>query len=593
MNDIPQSITPKGGGGLALLRVFSRVVNRSLSFHKHSGKVKSKVLLDDISTIYDCDESSLDGNSVSVSSVEGSTSVEVSLPAESYRLNKSSTVASNRDKIRVEKQKERKRKIQDKLPRNTIPVKCVGKSKLSSDFSPLLLTNTLTKVHKGAIWCTAFNKDGMLFATGGMDGVLQIWDVSPSRKDNNTMTEDTPVNDEIWEGKTNGAEDSDKSACASPPTTTYGCGPAKGTEIRILSTEPRQRFMDHTSDIVDISWSHTDFLLSASLDKHVRLWHPTKSGCLKQFRHADLVTAVSFHPNDDRYFLSGGFDKKVRIWSIPDGRVKDWVQTPHIITAAEYRPDGELVATGLFDGKVIFYSVEDGIKLKYRTQINCKNGRSTVGEKVTGLIFVCNLGNDEAKGKKKDKKELKQSLCIGQFLNLKETYLGNQKKQKPYQILITTNDSRVRLVGLNDYRVVRKYKGAFNSSLQIESNISESGKFITCGSDTRTCTIWNTTTKYNPLHVNETDFLKYDKVGTHESFQATKTDAVTDSIFVPSNSVKRAAIVSGMFPSLSYRDHINHDLSSAAIITSDYEGTIRVFIRRACIDDITKMLSKR
>jgi len=361
---------------------------------------------------------------------------------------------------------------------------------------------------------------------------------------------------------------------------------------------------------VDVSWSHTDFLLSASLDKTVRLYHPTKAQCLKHFRHKDIVTAVSFHPTDDRYFLTGGFDKKIRIWSIPDGRVKHWSETPHIITAAEYQPDGEVVVVGLFDGKVIFFNVENGgIILKYHTQISCKNRRAKVGSKVTGLAFLHMLSDDKVEGyvelkqkqesPKKDKRLNRNGSLAGGMGKLlkKISYQTGKKNDRVYEVCVTTNDSRVRLVGLNDFKVVRKYKGVYNSSLQIKSHISESGEFIACGSETRACTIWNTATKQKPLSVNVTDFHRHDTVTSYESFEVTKADpyAVTDTVFVPGKSMRRGLEFSGLFPSLLSPDNrqrrLHHDLSSAAIVTSDYEGTIRVFIRSSCIDDAAKMTS--
>jgi WD40 repeat protein len=41
----------------------------------------------------------------------------------------------------------------------------------------------------------------------------------------------------------------------------------------------------------------SNFLLSASMDKTVRLWHVTKAKCLSLYQHSDFVTAVAFHPN--------------------------------------------------------------------------------------------------------------------------------------------------------------------------------------------------------------------------------------------------------------------------------------------------------
>jgi len=608
---IPRSTTPTGS--IPSIRNLSRIVSRSLSFRKRTAAEKNKNAIDDTSTI--CEESSVDG----CSSVEVNVTSKISQP--DVLLNNATRTedgANMRSKVResesrdtvpnnnalvrftvdpkvtfddmsiadstvcgfssvdvestisgnstnVEKQKGRRRWDRD-APRNIVPVRCHGKSKLSSDFCPLLLISTLTKVHEGPIWCTAFNKDGMFFATAGMDGVLQIWDVAPLHIQQNETGGECLSPDKL-----------DGTFSTPPPSTVKFTGPTKGTEIRMLSSQPCRRFTDHTKDIVNLSWSHSDFLLSASLDKTVRLWHPTKRDCLKKFRHADALTSVSFHPTDDRYFLSGGFDKKLRMWSVPDGRVKDWVQTSEVITAAEYQPDGELIAVGLLDGKVNIYNIDGGIRMTYHTQILCKNRRSDVGEKVTGLAFRKELNNDNKKA------QLNKSMR--QFL--KGNFRINKRNEhKAYQLLVTTNDSRVRLVGLNDLRILRKYKGVQNSCLQIESHMSESGDFIAIGSDSRNCTIWNTTAK--PMYVNVTDINKYDKVGCRETFEVTKTEAVTDTIFVPGKSTKRGIVASGIFPALSERHRIHHDLSSAAIITSDYEGTIRIFIRQSCIDSAGK-----
>jgi len=483
----------------------------------------------------------------------------VDFPPISEKRNKTST-----------KDRMRKHKNQKLLPKNTVPVKCVGKKSNTSDFSPLLLISTFKKVHDGPIWCTGFSQDGKYFATAGMDGVVQIWDVSPTHEDSpNSSDSDNDMID------ASSIEFSDSYA----------------KEIKILSSEPLQIFNEHGKDIVDMSWSRTNFLLSASLDKTVRLWHPTRPVCLKLFRHADLVTSVSFHPTDDRYFLSGGFDKKIRIWSIPDGRVKEWAQAPHYVTAAEYHPDGTFVAAGLFDGKVMFYSVSEE-KLKYYTQINCKNRRAKEGRKVTGLAFLQNLSIDKVDTDTNKKMKRKANLRAASAFLKNVTGYGNKKKEKKakQQILITTNDSRLRLVGLNDFCIIRKFKGISNSTLQIRARLSESGSFIACGSESRSCTIWNTATKRNPLHVNVTDLYMYDKVYSYETFEATKADppVVTDSIFVPRSSMKRAISSSDLFPSLSSLQRIKHDLSSAAIVTCDYEGTIRVFIRKVCLDAVYK-----
>lgn len=94
--------------------------------------------------------------------------------------------------------------------------------------------------------------------------------------------------------------------------------------------------------------------------------------------HTDFVTAIVFHPKDDRYFLSGSMDGKLRLWNIPDKKVAHWVDPPPppappgisasaasrtgghqkcLITCANFCMDGgQRAVVGTYDGRVIFYT---------------------------------------------------------------------------------------------------------------------------------------------------------------------------------------------------------------------------------------------
>jgi len=503
----------------------------------------------------------------------------------------SKAVARNNQNQKSDQQKQKKKRNGKAplltIPKNTLPVKCVNKSRAASDFNPLLLISTFAKAHNGPIWRSSFSKDGKYLATGGADGVLNIWQIAPSRKQikASNKKESECEADSIWKGDW-GEETDDENDNRTLPTVKSECD-AIGTEVKFMLSEPVQSFKEHTNDIVDISWSNTGFLLSGSLDKTVRLWHPTRPTSLHLFRHPDAVTCVSFHPKEDRYFLSGGFDKRIRIWNITNGRVVEWAQASHIITTARYQPDGTRVAAGLIDGKVIFYSV-DGIKLKFFTEILCKNRSKRDGKKVTGIAYknLQNLIDDEVdkpKSKTKvDSPEQKKTKLKTAAKMVKSFTTQRKKKKIEEQILITSNDSRLRLVGLNDLCMVRKYKGHANPTLQFKARFSESGEFIIIGSETGKCVIWNTATRRNPLNVNVTGLHMYDKVKGFECFEATRANPpiVTEATFAPSVSAKDALLNSGLFPSMKKLGHINHDFSSAFIVTCDYEGTIRVFLRQ-------------
>lgn len=84
----------------------------------------------------------------------------------------------------------------------------------------------------------------------------------------------------------------------------------------------------------------------------VRLWHTTRASCLHFFQHVSIVTSVDFHPQFEHFFLSGCFDKKIRVWNIRSGRVQEWQQTPHVVTAAKFSIDGKMIVAGNYVGQV-------------------------------------------------------------------------------------------------------------------------------------------------------------------------------------------------------------------------------------------------
>lgn len=103
--------------------------------------------------------------------------------------------------------------------------------------------------------------------------------------------------------------------------------------IPLIWPTPFRTFVGHTLDVIDISWSKSHFILSASADHNVRLWHVTRGDCLQVFRHPDIATSIDFHPLHDRYFVSGCFDRKLRIWDIiSDTLNKEWVSLSETVS---------------------------------------------------------------------------------------------------------------------------------------------------------------------------------------------------------------------------------------------------------------------
>ncbi|CAO3653141.1 unnamed protein product [Mucor hiemalis] len=243
--------------------------------------------------------------------------------------------------------------------------------------------------------------------------------------------------------------------------------------IKVLEETPFMEYRGHKADILDLAWSKNNFLLSSSMDNTVRLWHTSQKSCLCVFQHLNFVTSVKFHPKDDRFFLSGSMDGRIRVWSIPEKRVAFWNEIPNskYATAVAFTLDGKTVIAGSHDGHCYFFDTQG---LKYNTQISVLNDTSSnrnsssskKGPKITGIEVMPGLPP------------------------------GDEK------ILITSNDSKVRLYNMKDKSLMFKYKGVENTCLQIKATFSDDGRYVICGSEDCHAYIWRTeqSSVMSPFH---------------------------------------------------------------------------------------------
>lgn len=403
---------------------------------------------------------------------------------------------------------------------------------------------------KEPIWCMKWSSCGQLLAAAGGDHMIRIYccpkawkyfsqlrikasgqHISPTpSKERDNQTPATHLggsgksssNEQQSSSSTGGLvrsratnESNQQSNSNVKRSTSFLCN-----EDTSISEDPLLLFsiyQGHTADILDVAWSRNHFLLSSSMDKTVRLWHITRVECLCTFFHADFVSTAQFHPHDDRYFVSGSLDGKLRLWSIPDKKVSMWNEvmslplkdneqpTHGLITASAFVQNGKFAVIGTYDGRIIFYSTE---QLKFFTQLHVGKHHEKI--KITGIESV-----DDTK------------------------------------ILVTTNDSRIRLYDLRDLSLVCKYKGCTNISSQIRATVSPDNKYIVCGSENSSFYIW-------PMY--ETSSQRKDRNYAWECLRLTSgTDVniITATNFAP-------------IPQLV----VPH--SKYVIVVADLHGTIRI-----------------
>jgi len=315
----------------------------------------------------------------------------------------------------------------------------------------------------GPIWAVGFSQDGRYLATGGRDRVLRVWAVIATEEDR-----------KVYDEEENAA--AEKGERLSAP---------------VFHSKPAREFIGHEGDILALSWSKNNFLLSSSMDKTVRLWHMSRQECLCTFKHKDFVTSIAFHPRDDRFFLAGSLDSSLRLWSIPDKAVAFSSQLSDIITAVAFSPDGKTAIAGCLNGYCMFYETE-GLKHLHQLHVRSSRGKNAKGSKITGIHAM------EASPGRPDSE-----------INL----------------LITSNDSRIRVYNLADRTLKAKLRGHVNTCNQIQASFSDDGNYVICGSEDGRAFIWSK--EFGDLESREKRPCEY--------FEA-HSDIVTAAIFAPTKT---------------------------------------------------------
>jgi WD40 repeat protein len=317
----------------------------------------------------------------------------------------------------------------------------------------------------GAVWAAEFSKDGKYLAAAGEDHIVRIWAVISTSEERAAHEQEEDVD--------------------------VGRHGGERLSAPVFRSRPIREFQGHADDVLDLSWSKNNFLLSSSMDKTVRLWHVSRAECLCTFKHKDFVTSIAFHPKDDRFFLAGSLDSVLRLWSIPDKSVAFWAQMEDLITAVAFTPDGKTAIAGGRGGLCTFYETEG---LKYHTQIYVRSsrGKNAKGHKITGIKTIAIPPEDPA---------------------------GEVK------VLISSNDSRVRLYNLRDKSLEMKFRGHLNPGSQIRASFSDDARYVITGSEDRKAYIWST------CHV---DSESKDKRPV-EQFQA-HSDVVTATLIAPAKT---------------------------------------------------------
>ncbi|KAK7395319.1 hypothetical protein VNO78_15870 [Psophocarpus tetragonolobus] len=344
--------------------------------------------------------------------------------------------------------------VEVKAKNEWVRVRQTGKSQ--KELSALHLCQEF-QAHEGCVWTIKFSLDGKYLASAGEDKVIHVWEVQECEVMSMRPEEGnlTPIHPSLLssmereapplaaEKKKKGKNGSKRGGPGAVPEYVH-----VPETVFTLSDKPYCSFIGHLDEVLDLSWSSSQLLLSSSMDKTVRLWDLETKSCLKFFAHNDYVTCVQFNPIDQDYFITGSLDAKIRMWNIPARLVVDWIDIHEMVTAISYTPDGQGVVVGTQKGSCRTYSIDD-YKLTQTGSVELRNKKKSMLRKVTGFQFSPN---------------------------------------NPSQVLVTSADSRIRIV--EGSHVVQKFTGFRNAGSQMAGSFTPNGRYILCASEDSQVYVW-------------------------------------------------------------------------------------------------------
>ncbi|XP_076937519.1 uncharacterized protein LOC143605194 [Bidens hawaiensis] len=390
---------------------------------------------------------------------------------------KSQLLCSLRSMASKPVQKRVKSRVVEKVQR----VKVHQSNKKLKELSAMFVGQDI-QAHKGSILTMKFSLDGRYLASAGEDAVVRVWQVvEDERLDEkdvpdvdpsclyftvNNLSELAPLaanKQKISMVKT--LKKTKNSACVIFPPKVF----------RILE-KPVHEFYGHKGDVLYLSWSKDNFLLSSSVDETVRLWKVGNDACIKTFPHSNYVTCVQFHPANENYFISGSIDGKVRIWSVSRSQVVDWMDIREIVTAVAYSPDGKGGVIGSMTGCCSFFSVS-GNRFQLEASVSLNSNKKTLCKRIIGFQFC---------------------------------------PQDSSKVMVTCADSHVRI--LHGPNVIGKFRGQRNAGNPFCASFTSNGRHIISASEDSNVYVWDCDNKNN--NQNKTSFFKHKTVRSCEWFYA-------------------------------------------------------------------------
>lgn len=326
-----------------------------------------------------------------------------------------------------------------------------------------------------------FSLDGRYLAAAGSDQRIRVYEVlsSPAERSEEIELAQLSRQEDICHRKLSSAcsQNGNPSSRAQPKSDASAATPEFAP---VFKSTPVRVFAGHAGDVMDLSWSKNNFLLSCSSDKTAKLWHPNRAECLCTFSTAAIVSSVDFHPRDDRFFATGGLDGKLRLWNIGARRVQAIHDVPGVITAVAFSSSGEAVCVGTHAGSLLTFACSDTLSLLNTVSVkSLAASKNTQASKITSIQPI----------------KLSDSMSGNGADGAQDSKATNPASKGEF-MTVTSNDSRVRIYSIGARRLISRFKSTsyLNRSSQIRATASSDSQFLVSGSEDASIHVWSLAT---------------------------------------------------------------------------------------------------
>jgi WD40 repeat protein len=229
----------------------------------------------------------------------------------------------------------------------------------------------------------AVSSDGKLFATGGWDKKVTLWDVETQNPNHTFQGHTGEINtlafsadgtllasggarnweyQEAEEGSTLRPDGSYSMFSKGDGTVHYfladDSSPDKTAKVWEVATGKNIATLSHEQVVREVAFSPNHTRLATASGAEVLLWCP-KTWQLVATLDTGEIESLAFSYDGTRLAVGGKSSSKVQLWDVEtEQRIADFSGHKSHIESVTFSPDGLLLASGEFDGTIYLWDIE-------------------------------------------------------------------------------------------------------------------------------------------------------------------------------------------------------------------------------------------